>query len=59
MDALYNFAEITSYVFFFIFLSKTSYVFFINLIRVEESHKGGSSSRLLSSLNAGEANISD
>jgi hypothetical protein len=45
MDALYNFAEITSY------------VFFINLIRVEESHKGGSSSRLLSSLNAGEENI--
>ena len=33
--------------------------FLINLIRVEESHKGGSSSRLLSSLNAGEANISD
>lgn len=49
MVVLYNLALITSYVFFFL----------INLIRVEESHKGGSSSRLLSSLNAGEANISD
>ena len=35
------------------------FLFFINLIRVEESHNGGSFCCLLSSLNAGEANILD